>query len=73
MDTTQYAPVGSLVLSGYWQAVDRVLAHNPDGSVTVESVPDHPAGNAQWRNDAPRIRTHATPFDPKRDRIIEDA
>jgi hypothetical protein len=44
-----YPPVGALVRSGYWRSNDRVLAHNDNGSVTVQG-------------DDGRVRTHMTPF-----------
>jgi hypothetical protein len=67
-----YPPAGSLVLSGYWRLVSRVVSINNDGSVTVEGLPDHPESASQWRDDrrVAGIRTHRTPFDPKRDRVI---
>jgi hypothetical protein len=70
-NTTPYPPVGALWFGGYWRAVDRVLSHNADGTVTVIGV-DHPAQSAQWNGDAWRLRerTHMTPFDPKHDRVL---
>jgi hypothetical protein len=68
--TKRYGPVGALVLSSYWQLVHRVISHNPDGSVTVETI-EHPLNSSQWKNDRTmfRVTTHSTWLD-RRDRII---
>lgn len=68
----RYAPVGALVYCSYWRIVNRVLAHNEDGTVTEQGI-EHPLNAGQWSEphhaDMFRVRTHRTPLD-KRDVII---
>jgi hypothetical protein len=54
----KYAPEGSRVLCGYWHREYDVLAHEPDGSVTIRWVADG------------RVANHRTPID-RHDVIIE--
>lgn len=52
-----YAPEGARVLCGYWHREYDVLAHEPDGSVTI-----------RWADG--RVSNHRTPLD-RQDVIIE--
>lgn len=67
---TRFAPVGSLVLSGYWGNVDLVLGHvdGPFGpSVKVIGV-EHPE-QRHAHHMLGRVRVHATRLD-RRDRVV---
>lgn len=66
----QYAPVGAVVTCAYWGYVYRVVAHNPDGSVTHEQI-DHPrARDGAFPEDVGRVWSHRTALD-KRDEILD--
>lgn len=71
-ETQRYAPVGSLVLSGYWGTVDQVLSHNDDGTVTVVGVEHEASRNHNMDHLLGVERTHSTAMG-KRDRIVGTA
>lgn len=73
MSHEKFAPVGSLVLSGYWGTVDQVLEHITyedwrGTSVKVVGV-EHPE-QRNAHHMLGQVRVHSTRFDPKHDRIV---